>query len=226
MGDLLLIGEPGTGKTLLIKNIIGLNFFRKVVWVTTVRPSKVVRRIINNFDGDLWVVDAYTCHTRRRNLDSKDILVKNPLNLNEISLAIGNVLDNIVDDYIFVLDSISGLLLYHSTQHVIHILGNILGKIEEDEAAAIFTLVKNAHDIRTETSISLLFLNIIELSRVILTHKKDVKRYVKIIKASKYVSPEVSEFTIDNGKIILPRPIKEFIISTLLSKHSHNHEGI
>ena len=29
MGDLLLIGEPGTGKTLLIKNIIESNFFKK-----------------------------------------------------------------------------------------------------------------------------------------------------------------------------------------------------
>ena len=172
MGDLLLIGEPGTGKTLLIKNILELNFFKKVVWVTTVRPSKVIRKFITNtFDGELWVIDVYT-RTGRRNLDRKDIVVINPLNLNEISLAIGNALDNVVDDYIFVLDSISGLLLYHSTQRVTHILRNILGRIEEDDAAAIFTLVKNAHDIHTETAISLLFLNIIELSRVIITYKK------------------------------------------------------
>ena len=226
MGDLLLIGEPGTGKTLLIKNIIESNFFKKVVWVTTVRPYKVVRKFIaNTFDGELWVIDVCT-RTRRGNLGCKDIVVINPLNLNEISLAIGNVLDNVVDDYIFVLDSISGLLLYHSTQQVTHILRNILGRIEEDDAAAIFTLVKNAHDIHTEIAISLLFLNIIELSRVIITYKKDVKRYIKIIKASKYVSPEVSEFTIDKGKIILPQPIKEFIIYSLLSKPNHNNQAI
>ena len=226
MGDLLLIGEPGTGKTLLIKNILELNFFKKVVWVTTVRPSKAVRNFITNtFDGELWVVDVFTC-TGRKNLDRKDIIVKNPLNLNEISLAIGNALDNVVDNYMFVLDSISGLLLYHPTQQVIHILRNILGRIEQDDAAAIFTLVKNAHDIHTETAISLLFLNIIELSRVIITYKKDVKRYIKIIKASKYVSPEVSEFTIDKGKIILPQPIKEFIIHSLLSKPNHNNQAI
>lgn len=220
MGDLLLIGEPGTGKTLLIKNLLTLDFFKKVVWVTTVRTSKVVRNLITDtFNGELWVVDIYT-RTGRKNLDDRDVIVRNPLNLNEVSLAIGNALDNVEDDYIFILDSISGLLLYHSTQQVIHILRNILLRIEEDDAAAIFTLVKNAHDIHTETSISLLFLNVIELDREFLKNEKSVKRYIKIIKAFKYVTPEVTEFTIDKDKIILPKHIQEFIISSLLSSSS------
>lgn len=220
MGDLLLIGEPGTGKTLLIKNLLALDFFKKVVWVTTVRTSKVVRNLITDtFNGELWVVDIYT-RTGRKNLDDRDVIVRNPLNLNEVSLAIGNALDNVEDDYIFILDSISGLLLYHSTQQVIHILRNILLRIEEDDAAAIFTLVKNAHDIHTETSISLLFLNVIELDREFLKNEKSVKRYIKIIKAFKYVTPEVTEFTIDKDKIILPKHIQEFIISSLLSSSS------
>jgi len=220
MGDLLLIGEPGTGKTLLIKNLLTLDFFKKVVWVTTVRTSKVVRNLITDtFNGELWVVDIYT-RAGRKNLDDRDVIVRNPLNLNEVSLAIGNALDNVEDDYIFILDSISGLLLYHSTQQVIHILRNILLRIEEDDAAAIFTLVKNAHDIHTETSISLLFLNVIELDREFLKNEKSVKRYIKIIKAFKYVTPEVTEFTIDKDKIILPKHIQEFIISSLLSSSS------
>jgi len=220
MGDLLLIGEPGTGKTLLIKNLLALDFFKKVVWVTTVRTSKVVRNLITDtFNGELWVVDIYT-RAGRKNLDDRDVIVRNPLNLNEVSLAIGNALDNVEDDYIFILDSISGLLLYHSTQQVIHILRNILLRIEEDDAAAIFTLVKNAHDIHTETSISLLFLNVIELDREFLKNEKSVKRYIKIIKAFKYVTPEVTEFTIDKDKIILPKHIQEFIISSLLSSSS------
>ena len=220
MGDLLLIGEPGTGKTLLIKNLLTLDFFKKVVWVTTVRTSKVVRNLITDtFNGELWIVDIYT-RTGRKNLDDRDVIVRNPLNLNEVSLAIGNALDNVEDDYIFILDSISGLLLYHSTQQVIHILRNILLRIEEDNAAAIFTLVKNAHDIHTETSISLLFLNVIELDREFLKNEKSVKRYIKIIKAFKYVTPEVTEFTIDKDKIILPKHIQEFIISSLLSSSS------
>ena len=220
MGDLLLIGEPGTGKTLLIKNLLTLDFFKKVVWVTTVRTSKVVRNLITDtFNGELWVVDIYT-RAGRKNLDDRDVIVRNPLNLNEVSLVIGNALDNVEDDYIFILDSISGLLLYHSTQQVIHILRNILLRIEEDDAAAIFTLVKNAHDIHTETSISLLFLNVIELDREFLKNEKSVKRYIKIIKAFKYVTPEVTEFTIDKDKIILPKHIQEFIISSLLSSSS------
>lgn len=220
MGDLLLIGEPGTGKTLLIKNLLTLDFFKKVVWVTTVRTSKIVRNLITDtFNGELWVVDIYT-RAGRKNLDDRDVIVRNPLNLNEVSLAIGNALDNVEDDYIFILDSISGLLLYHSTQQVIHILRNILLRIEEDDAAAIFTLVKNAHDIHTETSISLLFLNVIELDREFLKNEKSVKRYIKIIKAFKYVTPEVTEFTIDKDKIILPKHIQEFIISSLLSSSS------
>ena len=220
MGDLLLIGEPGTGKTLLIKNLLTLDFFKKVVWVTTVRTSKVVRNLITDtFNGELWVVDIYT-RAGRKNLDDRDVIVRNPLNLNEVSLAIGNALDNVEDDYIFILDSISGLLLYHSTQQVIHILRNILLRIEEDDAAAIFTLVKNAHDIHTETSISLLFMNVIELDREFLKNEKSVKRYIKIIKAFKYVTPEVTEFTIDKDKIILPKHIQEFIISSLLSSSS------
>jgi len=214
--DLLLIGEPGTGKTQLILNL--LNLFERVVWVTTIRSAKVVRYLLTTkYNGELWIIDTYT-RAGQKNLDSRDYIVGNPLNLNEISLTIGKVLDNLQNDYLFVLDSISGILLYHSVQKVIHILRNVLLRIEEDDAAAIFTLIKNAHDKYTEISISMMFLNVIELDREFCEHEYKIKRYIKIIKASKYVSPEFAEFTIDKGKVNLPKSIEEFIISTL-----HNH---
>ncbi len=206
MGDVLIIGEPGTGKTRVIFNF--LPDFKKVIWVTTIKSAEIIRRSIEpHFDVDLWVVDTHTW-VRRPSHTEKDIIVSNPINLNEVSLAIGRVLDLVGSRYLLAFDSISGLLLYHATQRVVHFLRNILVRIESDKASGIFTLVKNAHDVYTETSVSLMFSNIIELER---RFDDGVKRYIKLIKTFGYIEPEFSEFTLDAEGIHLPKPIEEFI---------------
>ncbi len=206
MGDVLVIGEPGTGKTRFIFKFIPE--FDKVVWITTIRSAEVIRRTIeSNFNVDLWIVDTHTW-VRRPTHKEKDVIVSNPINLNEVSLAIGRVLDLIGERYLLAFDSISGLLLYHATQRVVHFLRNLLVRIESDRAAGIFTLVKNAHDLHTETSVSLMFSNIIELER---KFEGRVTRYVKLVKTFGYVEPEFAEFTIDSKGIHLPKPIEMFV---------------
>ncbi len=130
-------------------------------------------------------------------------------------MAIGRVLDLVGEGYLLAFDSISGLLLYHATQRVVHFLRNILVRIESDKASGIFTLVKNAHDIYTETSVSLMFSNIIELER---RFDDSVKRYVKLVKTFGYIEPEFAEFTIDSEGIHLPKPIEDFIRDQLKKK--------
>jgi KaiC/GvpD/RAD55 family RecA-like ATPase len=206
MGDILVIGGPGTGKTRMILRF--LPDFKKVVWVTTIKSAEVIRRSIEQmFDIELWIVDTHTW-VKRHTHTERDIIVSNPINLNEVSLAIGRVLDLVGSRYLLAFDSISGLLLYHATQRVVHFLRNILVRIESDKASGIFTLVKNAHDVYTETSVSLMFSNIIELER---RFENDVKRYVKLIKTFGYIEPEFAEFTIDAEGIHLPKPIEDFI---------------
>ncbi len=206
MGDVLVIGEPGTGKTRFVFRF--LPEFDKVVWITTIRSAEVIRRSIeSNFDLDLWIIDTHTW-VRRPTHKEKDVIVSNPINLNEVSLAIGRVLDLVGERYLLAFDSISGLLLYHATQRVVHFLRNLLVRIESDKAAGIFTLVKNAHDLHTETSVSLMFSNIIELER---RFEGGVTRYVKLVKTFGYVEPEFAEFTIDSKGIHLPKPIEDFV---------------
>jgi KaiC/GvpD/RAD55 family RecA-like ATPase len=206
MGEILVIGGPGTGKTRMILKF--LPDFKKVVWVTTIKSAEVVRRSIEPmFNIELWIIDTHTW-VKRSTHTERDIIVSNPINLNEVSLAIGRVLDIVGKGYLLAFDSISGLLLYHATQRVVHFLRNILVRLESDNASGIFTLVKNAHDIHTETSVSLMFSNIIELER---RFDKDVKRFIKLVKTLGYVEPEFAEFTIDKDGIHLPNRIENFI---------------
>ena len=208
MSTILIIGEPGTGKTRLIYKYLGE--FNKVLWITTTKSADIVRKEIEaTFKGiNLWIVDTHTWQ-RRPTHTTKDLIVSNPLNLNEVSLAIGKALDNLKSNYFLAFDSISGLLLYHPPQKLIHFLRNIVVRVESENSCGIFTLVKNAHDIHTETSVSLIFSDIMELERQWVDGK--VKRFLKIIRASEYVPVDMSEFKITENGIELPDVIDAYI---------------
>ncbi len=211
MGSLLIIGSPGTGKTRLILKY--LKSFNRVLWISTTESAPNVRRKIRNFNGELWVVDTHTWD-QKINVTSRDVIVNNPLNLNEVSIAIGKALDSLKKNYFIAFDSISGLLLYHSPQKVIHFLRNIVVRMISDNGSGIFTLVKNAHDIHTETSISLVFNNILELDRIF--SAEEVKRLMKVIRASSYVEREIGEFKLVKDDLVIPDEFDTFIKSQLL----------
>jgi len=141
MSTILIIGEPGTGKTRMIYKY--LSEFDKALWITTTRSADFVRKDVEKTfkDIDLWIVDTHTWQ-RKPTHTQKDLIVSNPLNLNEVSLAIGKALDNLKSDYFLAFDSISGLLLYHPPQKLIHFLRNIVVRVESEGGSGIFTLVK------------------------------------------------------------------------------------
>ncbi len=151
MSILLLIGEPGSGKCRMIKSVI--NDFDKVVWITTTSSAEFIRSYVNK---DLWIIDVFTW-IRRRSHTNKDIVVTNPVNLNEISLAIGKALEMLKGDYLLVLNSISGLLVYHSPQKILHFLRNLIVRIESENASGVFTVVKDAHGKEVENCIAMFF---------------------------------------------------------------------
>ncbi|WP_457591641.1 RAD55 family ATPase [Geoglobus sp.] len=210
MGSILLIGSPGTGKTRLILKY--LKHYDKALWVSTTESAPDVRRKLNDFEGELWVVDTHTWD-QKVEVEKRDIIVSNPMNLNEVSIAIGKALDSLKRGYFIAFDSISGLLLYHTPQKVIHFLRNIVVRMNTDNGAGIFTLVKNAHDIHTETSISLIFQNIVELERVF--NSDSVKRYIRVIRASQYVEREVAEFKFVENDVVIPEELDRFIKNQL-----------
>jgi|Deesub1362A_J573_1020465.scaffolds.fasta_scaffold00075_62 KaiC/GvpD/RAD55 family RecA-like ATPase len=207
MGNILVIGDPGSGKTRLIFKYI--SDYDKIVWVTTIKSAERVRKELGQFNfRELWVVDTHTWQ-RRATHTKYDVVVSNPLNLNEVSLSVGKVLDNVKRDYFLAFDSISGLLLYHHAPKVIQFLRNLVVRLESEGGRGIFTLVKNAHDVHTETSVSLIFNNILQLERIF--DGESVKRLVKVIRASRYIEPEISEFKIASNGIELNPSLDAFI---------------
>ena len=208
MGEILLSGVPGAGKTMLLKKII--KEFENVIWITTTRSAKALRKVLNN--DEIWIIDTHTWSYVK--FHPRDIVISNPLNLNEINLGISRLLDNMNGKSLVVLDSLTGLLLYHNLQRVVHFLRSALVKMEEKEASGIFTLVKNAHDIHTETSMYAFFPVVIELLR---EDNIETKRFVRVIKATEYVEPSFGEVKIVKDDIILPDNIMNYILKELKS---------
>ncbi len=151
MSILLLIGEPGSGKCRMIKSII--NDFDKILWITTTSSAEFVRRSVGS---DVWIIDVFTWIRRKTHTD-RDIVVTNPINLNEVSLAIGKALEEFKENYLLVLNSISGLLIYHTPQKILHFLRNLIVRIENEKSSGVFTIVKDAHEKTVENSVAMMF---------------------------------------------------------------------
>ncbi|RLI77672.1 hypothetical protein DRP05_09500 [Archaeoglobales archaeon] len=202
MSSVLLIGAPGTGKCKLIHSL--LPNFKNIVWVTTLSSAEFIRNQLNFYEGNLWIIDTHTW-VRRETHTEMDIVVSNPINLNEVSLSITRVIDKLKDDYLLVFDSVSGLLVYHNIQRVMHFLRGLLVKTEGK--GSIYTLVRGAHSAMDETSIMMLFQNIIELNRI------DEKRYLRIVKSVEYIEPTIMEIKLSKDKMEMPQSIKKYLLN-------------
>ncbi|ADB58240.1 hypothetical protein Arcpr_1188 [Archaeoglobus profundus DSM 5631] len=209
MREMLISGEPGAGKTLLLLKL--MKEFDNVIWVTTTRTAKTLRKILKN--DDIWIIDAYAgtnVSTHPRNL-----VVSNPFNLNEINMKISQVLDQIKGETLVILDSITGLLLYHDLRKVVHFVKNALVKVKEKGASSVFTLVKHAHDSQTKTSLYAMFSTVVELLK---KDNKETRRFVRIVKSVEYVEPNFGEVKIVRDDIILPGHIMDYIMRVLKSR--------
>ena len=158
MSYILLSGYPGTGKCKILQEIS--NDFENIIWITTTYSIKNVRKMIKK---NSWVIDAFSWGMGEAQDKERDLIIPNPTNLNEISLSFSKVLEKINGDYILILNSISGLAIYQPPPKIINLLRTILIKVEKDDAKAIFTLVKGAHEIAFEISLMMLFPHIIEI---------------------------------------------------------------
>lgn len=193
MTHLLINGPPGTGKCKILEDVS--REFDNVVWITTLSSAYFVRKRLGR--EDVWIIDTYTWG-KKNSEDSRDIIVSNPLNLNEVSLAVNKVLDSLEGNYLLVMNSISGLLIYHTYQRILHFLRALLVRIEKEKSSSIFTLVKDAHEKSVEVSISMFFPNIMET-------KEDGK--VRIVKSS--IPLDRSDFDSNEAKEIIKRMLKE-----------------
>ncbi|MBO8179983.1 MAG: hypothetical protein H0Z19_05805 [Archaeoglobus sp.] len=193
MTHVLINGPPGTGKCKYLEDIS--REFDNVVWITTLSSAYFVRKRLKR--EDVWIIDTYTWGKKESN-ESRDIIVSNPLNLNEVSLAINKVLDDMEGNYLLVMNSISGLLIYHTYQRILHFLRALLVRIEKEKSSSLFTLVKDAHEKTVEVSISMYFPNIVET-------REDGK--VRIIKSS--IPLDKNEFNSEEAKEIIKRMLKE-----------------
>ena len=205
---MLISGEPGTGKTLLLIKL--MKEFDNVVWVTTTRSAKSLRRFLKN--DDVWIIDAYS--GTKVKFHSRDLVISNPFNLNEVKLEISRILDQIKGKTLVIVDSITGLLLYHNLQRIVHFIKSVLVKVEEGKVSSVFTLVKNAHDLHTEINIYTMFSTVIELLR---EDDNETKRFVRVVRALEYIEPNFGEVKIVKDDIILPDYIMEYIMKVLKS---------
>ncbi len=193
MTHILINGPPGTGKCKYLEDIS--QEFDNVVWITTLSSAYFVRKKLKR--DDVWIIDTYTWG-KKDSGGNRDIIVSNPLNLNEVSLAIGKVLDSMEGNYLLVMNSISGLLVYHTYQRILHFLRTLLVRVEREKSNSLFTLVKDAHEKTVEVSISMYFPNILET-------REDGK--VSVIKSS--IPLDKSEFNAEEAKEIIRKMLKE-----------------
>ncbi len=195
MTHILISGPPGTGKCKYLEDIS--REFDNVVWITTLSSAYFVRKRLKR--DDVWIIDTYTWG-RKDSGGNRDIVVSNPLNLNEISLAIGKVLDSMKGNYLLVMNSVSGLLVYHTYQRILHFLRTLLVRVERERSNSLFTLVKDAHEKTVEVSISMYFPNILET-------REDGK--VRVVKSS--IPLDKNEFNAEEAKEIIRKMLQESV---------------
>lgn len=188
MSYVLLLGEPGVGKCRLLEKIV--NDFENVVWITTTYSFEKVRERLG---GRPWIVDVFSWGMKETK-NEKDIVVVNPTNLNEISLAVSKVLDRVKKNYILVLNSISGLSVYQPLAKVMNLLRVLLVKVENDKAKAIFTLVSGAQEKQFEIGMMMLFPNIVEV----------FDREIRVLKSFNS-EVEKGEYKVERAKEILTK---------------------
>lgn len=191
MTHVLISGPPGTRKCKLLEEVV--NEFENVVWITTLSSAKFVRKKLGR--DDIWIIDTFTWGKVERG--ERDIVVSNPLNLNEVSLAVNRTLDKIDGKYLLIMNTISGLLIYHSYTRLLHMIRTLLVRVESEKSHSIFSLVKYAHEKSIEVSISMFFPNILETD----------PNFIRVIKSS--VPLEKNEFDFQSAKDIIRRMIFE-----------------
>ena len=206
MREILISEEPGTGKTLLLMKL--MKEFDNVVWVTTTRSAKSLRKILKS--DNVWIIDAYS--GTRVKFHPRDLVINNPFNLNELRMAIFQVIDQIKEEMIVIFDSITGLLIYYGLREIIRFISSLFAKVEERQASSIFTLVKNAHDLHTIMNIYAIFPTVIELLR---EDNNEIRRFIRIIRALEDVEPNFGEIKIVKDDIILPDCIMDYIMRIL-----------
>jgi len=206
MGEILLSGQPGAGKTLLLLKIMREGKFKNVIWVTTTRSARVLRKILGE---DVWIVDTHTWSSTK--IHPRDVVIVNPINLNEVNLGVSRLLDSIGKNCLVIFDSLTGLLLYHDLHKLIYFLRGVLVKIEEKNASAIFTYVKGAHSTEVEFSLYTMFPVVME----ILNTDDYRKKIIKIIKATEWVEEVSGEIEIVKDDIIVPENIMNYIMKVL-----------
>jgi len=206
--EILISEEPGTGKTLLLIKL--MKEFDNIIWVTTTRSSKRLRRFLKN--DKVWIIDAYS--GTKVNFHPRDLVIGNPFNLNEVKLEISRIINQIKGETLVIVDSITGLLLYHNLYEVIHFIRSVLIKAEERKISSVFTLVKNAHDIHTVINLYAMFSTVIELLR---KDNNETRRFVRVVRALEDIEPNFGEVKIVKDDIILPDYIMDYIIRVLKS---------
>ncbi|MEM0350265.1 MAG: hypothetical protein QXR27_00935 [Archaeoglobaceae archaeon] len=188
MSYVLLLGEPGVGKCKILERIV--NDFKNVVWITTTYSFEKVRERLGEKP---WIIDVFSWGMKEvRN--EKDVIVVNPMNLNEISLAVSKVLDKVKKDYILIFNSISGLSVYQPLAKVINLLRVLLMRVENDKAKAIFTLVSGAQERQFEIGLMMLFPNIVEV----------FDREIRVLKSFN-LELEKGEYKVERAKEILTK---------------------
>lgn len=206
MREILISEDPGAGKTLLLMKL--MKEFDNVVWVTTTRSAKSLRKILKS--DNVWIIDAYS--GTRVKFHPRDLVINNPFNLNELRMAIFQVIDQIKEEMIVIFDSITGLLIYYGLREIIRFISSLFAKVEERQASSIFTLVKNAHDLHTIMNIYAIFPTVIELLR---EDNNEIRRFIRIIRALEDVEPNFGEIKIVKDDIILPDCIMDYIMRIL-----------
>lgn len=148
--------SPGTSNLIIVR--VGdynaasraiLNYFQRVktpgVYVTINKPYSDLIKGLSIVPENVWYVDSITALTGRGTPDLPRVTyLDSPLALVEMNLAIADELKKVVSNVKFlVVDSISTLLVYNSSQSVEKFCHTVISKNRSDSVVGVFLMIES-----------------------------------------------------------------------------------
>ncbi|MBI2971324.1 MAG: hypothetical protein HYY37_02815 [Candidatus Aenigmarchaeota archaeon] len=152
--SVLVIGKPRSEKTLFASQFLadGMRMKENSIYVITnnfpeYAVDNILRQMEGGIDTPLKIIDCYTLHAGISKLDESAVTrVSGPYALNEISIALTNVLRSVKPPVRVVFDTISPLVLHNKLSQIEEFMEVNMGKLKAQKSTTLIMVEKGMHD--------------------------------------------------------------------------------